>query len=66
MLQSMLEGWDGRVWVGRRALSYRQKEGEGQMWDGKWQTGNQEVGYHGMGGVGGGGNREMRYHLRCK
>jgi hypothetical protein len=36
--RGMLEQWGRRVWVGRGALSYRQKGGGGQMWDeGLWR-----------------------------
>jgi hypothetical protein len=56
-----------RVWVGGGALSYRQKGGGGQMWDGgvvgegvtrKWDI----MGW----GVGRAGNWKVGYHWRCK
>ena len=49
--KGMLEQWDLRVWVDGGAPSYRQ-EGMGREDLGWW--------------FGGGGNREMGYHLRCK
>jgi hypothetical protein len=49
--RGMLEQWGGRVWLGGGALSYRQN-GWGRI----------DVGWE----VGGGGNWEVGYHLRCK
>jgi hypothetical protein len=50
--RGMLEWWGRRVWVGGRALSYRQKRGEGRCGMGcVWPRGNWEVGCYGMGGL---------------
>jgi len=49
--RKMLEQWSRRVWVSGEAHSYRQR-GECRA----------DVGW----GVGGEGNREVEYHLRCK